>query len=86
MNSRTLPAKATHEGFYQDLIDLLRRHAGHLPAEEMLAVAANAVGKIIAMQDQRTMTRERALQIVGKNIEAGNAQALEQVSNTKGSG
>lgn len=42
-------AKQAHEDFYQDLAALLKKHAGHLSALEMLAVASNAVGKIFAI-------------------------------------
>lgn len=73
-----------HEVAYQDLIALLNKHAGSLPASEMLAIAANMLGKLIALQDQRTMTRERALEIIMKNIEEGNSQVIDNVTNTKG--
>lgn len=55
-----------------------------MSAEEILAIVANMLGKIIALQDQRTMTRERALEIVIENIEAGNKQILDQMANPTG--
>lgn len=77
-------AKPAHEVLYQELVAILRRHGDEMSAEEMLAVAANMLGKLLAYQDQRTMTRERGLEIIIKNIEYGNQQAIDEVSNSKG--
>lgn len=73
-----------HEAFYQDLVKLLNKHTAHLSAEEMLAISANVVGKLVAYQDQRTMTSDRALDIVSRNIEIGNEHARAELMNTKG--
>lgn len=78
MSTRT--AKLQHEAFYQDLAELLRKHTADLPAIEMLAVAANMVGKLVALQDQRTITPEIAMKTVAENIQAGNRQVLDQMS------
>lgn len=77
-------AKPEHEVFYQELANLLKRHADYLSALEMLAVAANMVGKIVAMQDQRTVTPEMAMQIVAHNVEAGNQQVLRSLTRESG--
>lgn len=77
-------ATPEHEVLYQDLVALCSKNANKMSSEEILAIAANMVGKLIAMQDQRTMTRERALEIVGRNIESGNQQVLEQLLGSKG--
>lgn len=71
------------EAAYQDLAALMGCYANAMSAEEILAIAANMVGKLMAMQDQRTMTRERAFEIVAKNIETGNAQAVETTANPR---
>ena len=70
-------AKPEHEVVYQDLVKLLRRHAHKVSSAELLAIGANMLGKIIALQDQRTMSREDALRIVADNIEFGNFQVLD---------
>jgi hypothetical protein len=75
-----VPAKPEYEVAYQDLVDLLRKHADKVSAEEMLAICANMLGKLIAMQDQRTMTRERAMQTVGANIELGNQHVINDLA------
>lgn len=71
-----IEAGPQHEVAYQELAALLKKHAGHLSSLEMLAVAANLVGKLVAMQDQRKVTPETAMEIVARNIEMGNAQVL----------
>lgn len=77
-------AKPEHEVLYQDLIRLVGRHGDKVDAFEMLAIAANMLGKLVAMQDQRTITPKMALELVAKNIEEGNRQVLEMLSNTVG--
>lgn len=77
-------AKPEHEIAYQEIIALVNKHGGHLDAIEMLAVAANALGKMIALQDQRKWTGPEVMEIVAKNIEEGNAQVLRQLDHTQG--
>lgn len=69
-----------HQVAYEDLAELLRKHADSVTKEELLAIAANMLGKIVALQDQRITSRERALEIVGRNIELGNAEMIELVN------
>lgn len=72
-------AKTEHEVAYQDLVKLLSKHASTLTPLEMLAVAANLVGKVIAMQDQSKTTKETALKVVIANIEMGNQHVIENL-------
>lgn len=60
------------------LLALLDRHSGSLDGSVMLALAAYTVGQIMAMQDARKWTPGLAMEVVAKNIEAGNQQAIEQ--------
>jgi hypothetical protein len=83
MKERIVTATAEHEAAYQDLCAVLKRHPW-LTLPEMLAVASNFVGKLMAHQDQRTMTPERAIEIVRANIEAGNKQAVDELRNAGG--
>jgi hypothetical protein len=80
----TTTAKPEHEVCYSDLTALLRKHGDSVSALEMLAIAANMVGKIIAMQDQRTVTSQMAMEIVSRNIEVGNQQVLHGLQNVQG--
>lgn len=74
-----------HRAFRDDLIAVLRKHGDALSAEEMLALAAHLVGQLIALQDQRSMTPDRAMTIVAMNIEQGNGEALAGVLRSEGS-
>ena len=76
----TLVATTEHEVTYQEICSLVSRHASTMTPLEILAVAANMVGKLIAMQDQRTITAEKAMVVVSRNIEIGNQQALDVLS------
>lgn len=79
-------AKPEHEIAYQDLVKLVSKHAAKLTALELLAVAANMLGKLIALQDQRTVTPAMAMEVVAKNIEHGNGQVIKELAvNTGGS-
>jgi hypothetical protein len=77
-------AAAEHQVAYQDLAALIRKHADKVDAEGLLAIAANMVGKLVAMQDQRTMTPEMAMVTVAENVAAGNAEMIELLGQTKG--
>jgi hypothetical protein len=78
-------AKPEHEIAYQDLARLIRKHANKLTSAELLAVAANMLGKLVALQDQRTMTPAQAMEIVALNIEEGNRQIIDGIGSSRGS-
>lgn len=73
-------AKLEHEVAYADICRLVSTHAKSVSALELLAIASNMVGKMVAMQDQRSVTQAIAMEIVAKNIEAGNEQVLAQLA------
>lgn len=77
-------AKPQHEVLYQDLCKLVSKHADKLTAQELLAVAANMLGKLVAMQDQRTMSPAMAMEIVAQNLEHGNLDVIKLLTNSKG--
>jgi hypothetical protein len=74
-------AKPEHEVAYQDLCKLVSKHADKLTSLELLAVAANMLGKLVAMQDQRSVTPAMAMEIVAKNVEHGNQTVLDRLAN-----
>ena len=84
MKTKQHKADPKHEIAYQDIVALVRRHAEHLSSVEMLAIAANMLGKLLAYQDQRSMTPTAAMEIIIQNIEEGNRQAITEVTNSKG--
>lgn len=85
MKTRLQVANPEHEIAYQDLVALVRKHAEHLSSMEMLAIAANMLGKLCALQDQRQFTPAMVMEIVVQNVEEGNRQAIAQVQQSKGS-
>lgn len=70
-------SKPQHEELYQDLCKVLAKHSGGMTSLEMLAVAANMVGKILAMQDQTAVTVSSAMEVIAKNIEYGNRTVVD---------
>lgn len=78
-------AKREHEVAYQDLCQLVNKHADKLTALELLAVASNMLGKLLALQDQRTTSVDAAKEVMIRNIEHGNQQVLDQLSASRGS-
>ena len=79
-------AKPEHEVAYQDLVALVRKHADKMTSMELLAVAANMLGKLVAMQDQRKVTPAEAMEVVASNIEFGNKQVIDELGQSRGSG
>lgn len=78
-------AKPEHEVAYQELCALVSKHAAVLTPLEILAIAANMLGKLVALQDQRSVTPAMAMAVVAKNIETGNQQVIEQLAQAGGS-
>lgn len=74
-----------HEVAYQDLCKLLNKHADKVTALELLAIGANMLGKLAAMQDQRKMTPEMVMEVISRNITLGNQQVLDNLQKSKGS-
>jgi hypothetical protein len=52
----------------------------HLSGMEVLAVLAYTVGQAIALQDQKTITKEMIWELVGANIEACNAMTIDELA------
>jgi hypothetical protein len=84
MKTKTKLPTPKHLAMRDEMIAVIRKHGSHLPADEILAIAAYTVGQIVALQDQRTMTPAMAMEIVASNIEAGNQQAQAEVKSAGG--
>lgn len=72
-------ADPRHEALYKDFYEVLRKHTEGMTPIEMLAIAANMVGKILAMQDQRAITLQAAMEVIIKNIEYGNQTVIQDL-------
>lgn len=51
---------------------------------EMLALVSQLVGNLVALQDQRKITPEVAMDIVASNIKIGNEEAIRGVAAASG--
>lgn len=81
------PTTPEQEVAYQDIAELLAKcGAKGISGLELLAVAANMVGKMMALQDQRVVTPALAIEIVKQNIELGNRQVVESLLNASPAG
>jgi hypothetical protein len=76
------PTTPAHEKFYQILAQTMKSEPfASMPAEELLAITANFLGKLCAMQDQRRYTSPMVMEIVFKNLEAGNREMVAELKN-----
>lgn len=82
---RTKDGTPSQRAIHAYICAMLREDFGHCSAVELLAIASQIVGQLIALQDQRTMTTARAMDIVIGNIEAGNARAFAVLDKPEGS-
>ena len=69
----------------REILDLIGRHMQPDTQERALAIAAQIVGQFIAVQDQRRMTPDMAMEIVYANMQSGNRQIVNNIMRTKGS-
>lgn len=76
---KSYPATEAHKRVADALLAVMQTEGAALREYELLAIAAHLVGQLIAMQDQRTMTPAQAMALVSSNLEAGNAEMLEQL-------
>ena len=53
--------------------------SGEISKSEALCLFAYVTGMLIAMQDQRTMRPEQAMDLVSENIAQGNKAAIESL-------
>lgn len=81
---KTHTSSPLHQEFNDAMKDVLERYKDRLNGMEMLAVASHLVGVLIALQDQNKVTTSMAMELVIKNIETGNAEALNLLDETKG--
>ncbi len=82
---KTKQPTVNHEAFRNDMLAVMNKHAGHLDSSEMMALSAYTTGQIMAMMDARKWTSELAMEVVTKNLEAGNNQAIADAAKWMGS-
>lgn len=62
-----------------ELLAVLKKHGDKLSQEEILAMLSYTVGQTIAVMDQTKYTSEMCMEIVGENLEKGNADAVSHL-------
>lgn len=71
------PSTERHQRLHEELVALMEREGGDLPAIELLAVLSQTLGSMIAYQDQR-IGADVIMELVSRNIEIGNQAAIDQ--------
>ena len=79
----TVQPTSEHVAFMDDLKAALGRHTS-LTGMEMLAIASQFVGNLIALQDQRAVTADTVMDMVAKNIEIGNHAVIANLDQPEG--
>lgn len=64
-----------HEAYLIALKDALNTVLD-VPSDQILAVASQYVGMLLAAQDMRTMTPDKGLEIIIRNVEIGNMMVV----------
>lgn len=74
-----------HVALFMDLCAVLKKHedAGMHPTT-MLAIVANFLGKLMAMQDQTKLTSADVTKLVNENIIMGNQQIVAELMQSQG--
>jgi hypothetical protein len=81
---KSYAADAADKALHADIAALIKRHLIPDTPERALAVASQVVGQVLALQDQRYMTKAMAFDVVLSNIEIGNQSVIGNLINSKG--
>lgn len=81
----TVRATTSHEQAARNaLLAALRPFADEIGPQGMLAILAYTLGQMIALQNQRGMSPEVAMEIVRLNIECGNNAVIANLADAPG--
>jgi uncharacterized membrane protein YvbJ len=87
MDTKSHAATRQHEALREAYMQAIRKKAASMPADQILAVTCVFVGQLIALQDQRKFSPDMIMQLVKKNIEAGNQRVIaDLLKSTRGNG
>lgn len=84
MGMRRIEPNDAHKALKADIDAALLKHGKVMSSAEILAIISQMCGMVLAMQDQRTMTKDAALEIMTSNIEIGNAIVIANLNATQG--
>jgi len=74
---------ARHQELKNDIAGVVAKYPD-MSEQEVLAMAAQVVGMLVAMQNQFKMTPDEAMTLVARNIEIGNRVVIDNLSQSKG--
>lgn len=74
-----------HDRLYNELVQVIGKFP-HMPSDHILAIFGQVTGRLVALLDQHKFTTAMAMEIVAQNIESGNQQVLDSLTDTKGNG
>lgn len=79
-------SKATKadQAFRDDMMKVLKKHLPPDSKERLLALASQAVGQVLAHQDQRRFTPAQCIEIIQANIEKGNQDEVSRLMRLDG--
>lgn len=74
---KTHAAKPQHEELRQGIVAVMKEHEVRgMSGQEILAVLSYTIGQMVAFMDPEKVTPEEAMDLVTRNIEAGNQDAI----------
>jgi len=74
---RAVEPTPRHQALLREMKNaIVRAECQDMDALIILAIAAQYVGQLTALQDRRRLTAEDVMAVVANNIEIGNAQAV----------
>lgn len=76
--------KAKYQEVHSAISAVLNIYAGDLTPLELLALASQMVGQLVALQDQRETTSSEAMEVVIHNIRLGNENVVIKLNKSKG--
>lgn len=76
---RFMEPDSNHRQFHNELKKVVIKYNGRIDVKEMLALTSHMVGVLVAMQDPRKMTAEKAMMMIGENIQIGNIDAMKEM-------
>lgn len=65
-----------HREMRDAVIEVMRKFGDRVTPMEQLAVVSYMAGQLIALQDQKTVTPEMAMEVVNANLQAGNQDVV----------
>lgn len=78
MTGKMIEPEQKHHDFKVALVEFMQKNAEMITAEEQLAVAAQVVGMMIALQDGTKHTVSEVMKMVQFNIMQGNEVVSDQ--------